>query len=464
MFSSRIVTRVLLAGLIFSACTGNREEAPDDSYKPKPYSSVRHPEWTKRATIYEVNIRQFTPEGTFDAFQAHLPRLKAMGVDIIWLMPIHPIGKKGRKGSLGSPYSVQDYYGINPEFGDEASFRRLVRAIHDQGMYVILDWVANHSARDNALAREHPDWYLKGRDSNFVSTPWRDYDDIMDFDYSQPGLRAYMTKAMTYWVRNMYVDGFRCDVASFVPLDFWEQVRKELNAIRPIFLLAEAADRDLHQHAFDMTYSWALWDALHRITTQGASIEMLTGGYVAEHVSIWPRDAYRMNFVDNHDKNAWEGTAYQNFGAGLQAAIVLTATMEGMPMMYSGQESGLSRALPFFEKDTIRWQADTLGGLYTKLFQLKHEHPSLWNGNWGGPMVRLTSSNPRQLMAFVREKDSDKVITLVNLSAQPIEAKVNTRFDRGSYQALFSGKTMSLADESTFSLSAWGYEVLVRQP
>jgi cyclomaltodextrinase len=461
---------VLFFLLLFSVAgcrfAGTRSEnAPattNASDTAQRYVQLQHPEWVKSATIYEVNLRQYTPEGTFRAFEAQLPRLKALGVDILWLMPIHPIGEKNRKGTLGSYYSVKDYYGVNPEFGSMADFRHLVDAIHAQGMHVILDWVANHSAWDNPLATQHPDWYTRNRDGSFQSTPWRDYDDIIDFDYSKPGLRRYMTDALKWWVRETGIDGYRCDVAAFVPLDFWENARRELDEIRPVFLLAEAADRDLHRRAFDATYAWALWDHLHDICKNGKTAGGLTGGYIAEHVSTWPEDAIRMNFVDNHDKNAWEGTPRANFGAGLPAAIVLTALMEGMPLVYSGQEAGLDRPLKFFEKDPITWKPDSIGILYQKLFALKHAHPALWNGHWGGPMVRIKNDRMDQVLSFVREQGKDKVIVVVNLSATPTDVTLETRFDKGNYTDAFSGQPVALTGSDRIHLAPWSWRVLLR--
>ncbi|ANE53585.1 alpha-amlyase [Flavisolibacter tropicus] len=433
------------------------------AYQPKEYVELEHPEWSKNATIYEVNIRQYTPEGTFAAFEKHLPRLKQLGVDILWLMPIQPIGEKNRKGTLGSYYSIKDYYDVNPEFGKLEDLKHLVRKAHAKGMYVILDWVANHSSWDNSLATNHPDWYSKSKEGHFQSTPWRDYDDIIDFDYSHPGLRKYMTDAMAYWVKETDIDGFRCDVASFVPIDFWENARKELQAIKPVFMLAEAADRDLHKRAFDMTYAWSLWDHLHDITTNNKSINGLTEGYIAEHVSTWPRNAYRMNFVDNHDKNSWEGNQVSNFGDGLEAAIVLTATMDGMPLIYSGQEAGLDRSLRFFDKDTIQWQNHKIGGLYSRLFQLKHVNQALWNGRWGGEMDRIKNDQMSKVISFSREKNNDKVITVVNLSNQQTPVKLESQYHKGTYTELFSGVEYAFTDSTRFDLAPWSYLVMVKQ-
>ncbi|MBD0851832.1 alpha-amylase family glycosyl hydrolase [Maribacter arenosus] len=435
----------------------------EENYQPQEYVKLEHPEWSKNATIYEVNLRQFTPEGTFKAFEGHLPRLKDMGIDIIWLMPIHPIGKKNRKGTLGSYYSVQDYYGVNPEFGNMAEFKNLVNKIHDMGMYVILDWVANHSAWDNPVVAEHPDWYIKTKEGNFMSTPWRDYDDIIDFDYSKPGLRKYMTEALKYWVEEADIDGYRCDVASFVPIEFWENARKELDAIKPVFMLAEAADRDLHKYAFDMTYSWSLWDHLHAITTKGQGVHGLTEGYLAEHVSIWPPNAYRMNFTDNHDKNSWEGTQYSNFGEGLHAAMVLMTTIDGMPMVYSGQEAGLDRSLDFFGKDPIEWKDHENAIIFKKLFDLKHKNQALWNGKWGGEMIRIKNDKMGQVIAFSREKEGDMVISITNLSKESVNTTLESKYHTGTYTELFSGKNYQIKQNESVQLKPWEYLVLVKE-
>lgn len=372
---------LLISLLFFGSCNVQQTES---QYQPHKYVELKNPEWIKNATIYELNIRQFSQEGTFKAVEKQLPRLKKMGINIIWLMPIHPIGEINRKGSLGSYYSVKDYYGVNPEFGTEEDFRNLVNAIHQQGMYVILDWVANHSSWDNELVKRHPDWYIKSREGKFQSTPWRDYDDIIDFDYSKPELRKYMTEALKYWVKEFDIDGYRCDVASFMPIEFWENARKEMETVKPVFMLAEAMDKELHRKAFDATYAWELWNVTHNIATQNTSIKPLTEGYIAEHISIFPKEGIRMNFTDNHDKNSWEGNQYQNFGESLPAMMVLMTMMDGMPLVYNGQEAGLNRSLQFFEKDPIEWKKHENEVIYTKLFALKHQNQALWNGKWGG--------------------------------------------------------------------------------
>ena len=242
MYLTRLRCRAAVL-LAVAACLAACQQAPESTatknpHEPEPYIKLTHPEWSKNATIYQINTRQFSEEGTFEAAMRELPRLKELGVDILWFMPIHPIGEKNRKGTLGSPYSVKDYYGVNPEFGTLDDFKAFVDAAHELGMYVIIDWVANHTAWDNPLHLEHPEWYERDFRGEFRPTPWYDWSDIIDLDFGEPGVREYMTEALKYWVREVGIDGYRCDVAGFVPVQFWNNVRRELDAIKPVFMLA----------------------------------------------------------------------------------------------------------------------------------------------------------------------------------------------------------------------------------
>ena len=453
-------TKMIISGLaliLLVSCNSSVRENKD-SYQPKPYVELTHPEWSKNATIYEVNIRQYTPEGTFRAFESHLPRLKAMGVDILWLMPVHPIGEKNRKGTLGSYYSVKDYRAVNPEFGTMDDLKSLVKKAHDMGFHVILDWVANHSAWDNNLVTEHPEWYTRSLDGNFQPTPWYDWDDIIDFDYNQPGLRKYMTEALKYWVKEADIDGFRCDVAGFIPVDFWDNARRELEEIKPVFMLAEWEDRDMVKNAFDMVYSWSLWGKMKEATTGGKGAGALIE-YMAHDVSTFPENGYRMIFTDNHDKNSWEGTQFTNFGKGLETCMVLSTVVNGMPLVYSGQEAGLDRPLKFFEKDTIVWKNHPFAGIYTKLFDLKHRNKALWNGQWGGTMVRVYNDQQDKVVSFYREKEGNKVLAAFNFSDKPVAVTLKTKHETGSYTDLFSGKQVEIKGEDLLQLKPWGYAV-----
>jgi glycosidase len=459
---------LLAAMAIASAACGHETDgwpaatpAAGDPYLPKPYVELHSPDWTRNAIIYQINTRQFTPEGTFSAAEAELPRLKDLGVDILWLMPVHPIGEKNRKGGLGSPYSVKDYYGVNPEFGTLEDLKSFVNAAHAQGFKIILDWVANHTAWDNPLVSEHPNWYERDWKGDFHPTPWWDWSDIIDLDYSQPGLREYMTKAMIYWVKDVGVDGFRCDVAGYVPLDFWENVRVELEKVKPVFMLAEWDQRDAHRRAFDATYAWGWNNAVHAITQGKADTGALYGHYSGNE-SAWPMEAMRMLHVSNHDQNAWEGTEFERFGAGVEAAMVLSMTGEGMPMIYNGQEAGNDRRLPFFEKDPIVWRDHPNGALYKRLIAFRDAHPALHNGAWGARMVGVENSSSRDVFSFVRQKNGDKVFVAINFSGDPKTVKFPTVLGHGAYSDL-NGASVTIDASTEMTIEPWGWRVMGTQ-
>ncbi|RYY88942.1 MAG: alpha-amlyase [Chitinophagaceae bacterium] len=459
--------RLLLSLCLFISLGASAQQG--SVYSPKPYVELRHPGWSRNAVLYQVNIRQYTPEGTFKAFAAHLPRLKALGVDILWLMPIQPIGKEKRKGTLGSEYSVRDYYGVNPEFGTMQDFKDLVNAVHAQGMHLILDWVANHSAWDNPLAKQHPDWYTHTAEGAFQPTPWYDWDDVIDFDYNKPALRKYMTNAMKWWVKETGIDGYRCDVAGFIPVDFWDNVRKELDRIKPVFLLAEWEARDMHKRAFDATYSWSLYETLHRVSKEEPGAFPALVEYLAHDVNTWPDDAYRMLFTDNHDKNSWTGTPFTQFGPALEASIAFTYVCKGMPLIYNGQEAGNDKMLRFFDKDTIVWKTDAMAMLYGRLNALKHRNAALANGHAGGTMIRLNNSAPDQLISFYRRKGGNTVVALFNFSNRPVVSRVEVPaalqgvmrlpLALGNAQKDAPG-TLTLSSEQTFTLEPWGWLIL----
>lgn len=454
------ITVLFYALLNLTACMPAQQN-DTNPYQAKKYVQLKHPEWSKNASIYQINTRQFTPEGTFNAAKEQLSRLKALGVDIIWLMPIHPIGEKNRKGTLGSPYAVKDYYGVNPEFGTLEDLKSFVKEAHAQGMYVILDWVANHTAWDNHLVEEYPEWYARDWKGDFRPTPWWDWSDIIDLDYKNEALRKYMTDAMTYWVKEADIDGYRCDVAGFVPIEFWDNVRAELNQIKEVFMLAEWESRDLHAKAFDMTYAWSWNEAVHAICTGKADLSRLFV-YYSWNESAFPEDAMRMTFVSNHDKNAWEGTMYEQFGDGLEAAIVLSVVGEGMPLIYNGQEAGNARRLAFFEKDPIEWQPHPMGDLYQKLFHLLKENTALWHAPWGARMIAVPNDKPTKVLSFVRQNEQDKVFCVINFSAEVQEVQLQESLYYGDYKDFFTGEEVALSTPKTMKLDPWAYKVFVK--
>lgn len=432
-------------------------------YTPQKYVKIEHPEWSKNASLYQINTRQFTPEGTFKAAQKKLPLLKELGVDILWLMPIHPIGEENRKGTLGSPYSVKDYYAVNPEFGTMQDLKQFVSAAHELGMYVILDWVANHSAWDNNLRFEHPDWYAKNSQGNFRPTPWWDWTDIIDFNYDSSDLREYMTNALKYWVEEVNIDGYRCDVAGFVPVDFWENVRSELDTIKPVFMLAEWEMRDLHAKAFDATYAWSWQEAVHNVLTGHKDLNTLFS-YYSWNESAYPKNSYRMTYVSNHDANAWEGTVFERYGSAekVETAIVLSVVGEGMPLIYNGLEAGNDKRLEFFEKDPIKWKTHQFKPLIQKLLALQKQNTALWHGKYGATMERVFNSEPLKVFSFVRQNEQDKVFVLINFSEQTQEFKLDGASYVGDYTELFSNEMVTLNLQHSLQLMPWEYRVYVK--
>ncbi|MEO5832484.1 MAG: alpha-amylase family glycosyl hydrolase [Nakamurella sp.] len=431
-------------------------------YAPRPDVRLRHPEWSRDATIYQINTRQFTEEGTFTAAVAHLPRLKLLGVTILWLMPVHQIGELNRKGTLGSPYAVQDYYSVNPDLGTADDLKAFVFAAHELGLRVITDWVANHTAWDCNLTMQHPDWYVRDWQGNFRPTPWWDWDDIIDLDYDNPEVRQYMTEALKWWVTEFDIDGFRCDVAGFVPVDFWNQARRELDEVKPVFMLAEWESRDLHAAAFDMTYGWSWNETMHHIATGHADAEALHV-YYSWNEKAWPRDAMRMTFVSNHDKNAWEGTEYEQFGDALDAAIVLSVVGEGMPLIYNGQEAGNDRRLKFFEKDPIVWREHKYADFYRRLFALRRGLSALANAPWGARMIEVTTDHPKRVFAFVRQNADTKVLALFNFTDQPVDVTLTSSLADGDYTDFDSGLAVTVGGSAiTMDFEPWGWRVLSR--
>ena len=459
----KILPRILLAALALAACQPALQPAP----QPAPGPDRSPPAWTRAATIYEVNVRQYTPEGTFAALQRHLPQLRALGVDILWLMPVQPIGKVNRKGGLGSPYSVSDYTAINPEYGTTADFKAFVDDAHRQGMRVILDWVANHSAFDHAWITQHPEWYVHradgsisfARDNEGRETDWTD---VAELNYDNREMRAAMIAEMRWWVDTMHVDGFRCDVAGGVPAAFWADARRALTAARPdLFMLAEAESPESHG-AFDMTYGWEFHHLLNEIA-QGKQSTSVLDAYFTRQERAYPPGAYRMYFTSNHDENSWNGTEFERMGANHLAAFVLSATAErSMPLLYTGQEVSMTKRLRFFEKDTVDWSGPSLASVYRSVFELKHRNEALWNGAYGGAQARLETDGGSRVYAFTRAKGGNTVVVAVNFADAPATVAYRALPRPGAYTDWFDKTSVALAAAGRLDIPAHGYRVLVR--
>ena len=451
-----------MAGALYAAPPAAHSVASSaDPYKPAPYVHFESAAWSRNASIYQINTRQFTAEGTFKAAQQQLPRLKELGVDILWLMPIHPVGQVNRKGKLGSPYAVRDYTAVNPELGTLDEFKHFIAAAHAQGMHVILDWVGNHTAWDNVLVKSHPDWYAHDRHGKPHPTPWYDWDDIIDLDYSKPALRRYMTDAMVYWVKDVGVDGYRADAAGLVPQDFWDHASAELRKVKPVFMLAEWESRDMHANAFDASYAWTWWDALHNIADGKADATSLYT-YYAWNQKFYPKQAYRMLYTTNHDKNAWEGTEFEIFGPATDAAIVFSFVSEGIPLIYNGQEVGNHKRLAFFDRDPIEWKPSPYTAMYKQLLALKKSNTALWNGQWGATMEQVPNSDNKKIFSFVRANRRDKVFAVFNLSAQPVQASFKDTLHVGAYRDFTSGQKIVIDAATTLPMAPWSYRVFVQ--
>ena len=415
------------------------------------------PTWANNATIYEVNIRQYTEAGTFKAFEAHLPRLQKLGVKILWLMPIHPISELKRNGSLGSPYAVANYKGINPEFGNEADFKSLVNKAHSLGFKVILDWVANHSGWDNPWTA-NKSWYHTDGSGNIVP-PNNDWLDVAWLNYKNQDMRRAMIDAMGYWVKTFDVDGFRADVAAGVPTDFWKQANTQLQAIKPLFMLAEdQSSTSLLDDAFIANYNWELKDLVKAIA-DGSKGRTIFDAVAANQVFNYPTRSFPMNFITNHDENSWSGTEFERLGDAVSAMAALTFTYPGMPLIYSGQEVGNTKRLAFFEKDLIPGLtvANSTTAFYTKLVSLKTKNSALWNNSTA--KLLPTPGNNNSVIAYSRSLGVNKVITVINATDKAQKVTLNLTKLTAPYYLFSTGKLATLKTTLTLTLKPWQYEI-----
>lgn len=456
------------AGLLFAVMfllmisCGGPQKPPVEQEADMMVSTVTHPQWSENAVLYEVNVRQYTPEGTFNAFAEHLPRLKEMGVGILWFMPVTPIGEVERKGELGSYYSVKDYTAINPEFGTMDDFKDLVTRIHDLEMHLIIDWVANHTAWDHPWVESNPGYYNKDEDGNFTPPHDTDWTDVVQLDYENEELWDAMAGEMKFWLEEVDIDGFRCDVAYKVPTEFWNHARMELEKVKPVFMLAEADHPELNEHAFNAGYSWTSHHAMNNIASGEAQVDALDQYYFEENQGNYPVGTYKINFITNHDENSWAGTVFERLGEGMEAFATLVFTAPGMPLIYNGQEAGLDKRLEFFEKDVIDWSSLPYEAFFTTLSDLKRDNQALWNGLAGGPIKRVNTNDDLKVFAFTREKENDKVFVVLNLSEESRVVEFTSEGFEGSYTELFSGDQVLLDNNSALEMNAWGYKIYFR--
>ena len=467
---------VFLLILTSIGCKQNVETTPEQtstSSEPLPT-----PSWVESAVLYEVNTRNFTAEGTFKAFESHLPRLRSMGVDILWFMPIHPISMKNRKAEnevlvediedpeerkkyVGSPYAVANYKEVNPELGTMDDFKEMVTSAHQKGMKVIIDWVPNHTGWDNEWITEHPEWYTKDADGNIIDPinpstgePWG-WTDVADLDYDNQEMRKEMIDIMKFWITDVGIDGFRVDVAHGIPNDFWDQMREAfLSLPKEVFMLAEA-EIPYHRNsgAFHASYGWSFHHLLN---------EIAHGEKNAKDVKKWYKEdqekfdrGFHIHFTSNHDENTWAGTVFERMGDAHKAMAVLAATMPGMPLLYNGQEIPLDFRIPFFVRDTLEWNDLQYEDFYKTLFEIKDQSTVLRNTK-GADMEFL--SNNENVLAFRRKNNYDDIIVIINLTDQDQTYAINANVEK--CREIFTSSLVDVVAEESREIGPWEYQVL----
>lgn len=426
----------------------------------------QHPEWSYGAVLYEMNVRQLTPEGTLRAAAARLEFLRDLGVDAVWLMPIYPIGKKNRKGTLGSYYSIRDYCAVNPELGTMDDFDDFVAEAHRLGMKVLMDWVANHTSRDARwIAGKPASWYERDA-SGEPAVPW-DWTDTAKLDYANRDVWEAQAAAMEFWIARHAVDGFRCDMAMLVPIEFWQYAAARLRRVKPdLFLLAEAEQRNLFDDGvFDACYGWEMHHLLNDVAQQRVRVTALRDWLRADR-GRYPRSAMRLAFTSNHDENSWNGSEFARMGAarGIMAAFTFVVP-GGLPLIYTGQEVGYDHSFAFFDRDPIpaeSYRANAYTEFYRRLTELRHANPALAAGGRGGDMVEISNNAEDCLMTFVREVPGNQVVAVMNLSPYAIETDYYTGIYAGMYTDALTGRPSELRGHVVEPMGPWSYRILTR--
>lgn len=418
--------------------------------------------WIHTTNIYEVNVRQYTAEGTFAAFEKHLPRLQKMGVGTIWFMPITPISEKNKKGSLGSPYACSDYMSINPEFGTIEDFRKLVNEAHKLGLKVIIDWVANHTGWDHIWTKTHPQFYKidpKTNDFQIASG----MDDIIELDYSKPELRDAMIEAMKFWIRETNIDGYRCDLASWVRVDFWAEARPKVEGLKPLFFLGEYDELENPEYGryFDASYSWKWMHKTEDYFKHNLPLQELRD-LLIQYSEIGDQ-SMRAWFTSNHDENSWNGTEYEKYGEIALPLAVFSATWNGIPLLYSGQELPNLKRLEFFEKDEILWSEPyLLNDFYKNLFELKFTNKAFRGGDSETQTYFIDTSAGDKILSYIRKNGDDEVLVLLNFSKSEVQFSLNDEQLTGTFNELFTKVEQDFSIKKEYELPVSGYAVFVK--
>ncbi|MDA0177584.1 1,4-alpha-glucan branching enzyme [Mesoflavibacter sp. HG96] len=469
---------LLLTVALFFACKEEQKQVEteakqEDTFKPITDADI------ESGVIYEANIRQYSPEGTFNAFTKDIPVLKDLGVKVIWVMPINPISEVKRKATdgqftsdiedekerakyLGSYYSVSDYKAINPEFGNLEDFKNLVDTAHDNGIYVIVDWVPNHTGWDHPWITAHPDWYTQNEKGEIIDPINPDtgeswgWTDVADLNYDNMDMRKEMLNDLKYWLTEANIDGYRMDVAHKVPKEFFDEVTKELKQIKPVFMLAEAEQPELLEKAFDMQYAWEGHHLLNELAKGEKNADDFQA-YIKKQDTVLQDDDINMNFVTNHDENSWAGTLKERMPNKKELFTALTYTMPGMPLIYSGQEYDLDHRLLFFEKDSIPKTKGDYFTLLQRLGELKNTNSALNGGKDAAAYNAIDAGS--NVIAFSRTKGDDEVVFIANISNESV---ITNLPQKGSYLDYIANQPTELKGDA-IELAPNTYKIYVKQ-
>ncbi len=445
------------AVLLLTSCDKKSVEQPttEQAQVIAPFTA----DMAETAVLYEVNVRQFSPEGTFAAVTKEIPNIKKLGVKVLWLMPIYPIGEENRKEGLGSYYSIKDYRGINPEFGTAEDLHALIAEAHKNGMYVILDWVANHTAWDHPWVKQHPDWYETDKNGKMIS-PY-DWTDVVALNFDNQEMRKAMVADMKYWLDDFKIDGFRCDMAHEVPTDFWDWAKPQLTTNGEIFMLAETENPDLlAKDAFDAAYGWEIHHIMNDIANGKKNVTAIDT-YMDSVAKKWQPNDFKLLFTSNHDENSWAGTEYERMGDAVEIFAALTYALPSVPLIYNGQEEDFNRRLKFFVKDSIDRNPNAkMRGVYEKLGELKVMNEAFNGGKKAAAYERLKTSDDQSILAFKRKKNTTEAYFIGNLTKSAKEVTVPVS---GTFKNFMNNQQVVLDGKSVLKLKPWEYYILVQK-
>lgn len=433
----------------------------------------------ENSVIYEANIRQYSPEGTFEAFTRDIPKLKELGVKILWVMPVQPISMVKRKATeelsiediedseekkkyLGSYYAVADYTDINSEYGNLDDFKKLVETAHDNGIFVILDWVANHTGWDHIWIEEHPEFYHKNEAGEIIDPIDKEgnsfgWSDVAYLNYENPELQQEMINEMKFWIEETDIDGFRCDVANMVPLNFWRKAKSELEKEKSLFWLAETDEPEYFDSAFDMGYNWKVYHLMNEIAGGEKNANDLEEMLNLE-AKTYPKNMIFMNFTSNHDENSWDNPEFERLGDAVETFAALTYFIPGMPLIYNGQEYDSKVKLKFFEKDEITKEQGKMFEVYKKLGALKNENPALNGGKDKAKSQRISTSNDENIFLLEKEKSGKSLYFIGNLTAQDVKFTSDLE---GKFEDYMTEGNMNFSKTDSLKLKGWEYKILI---